>query len=101
MVSNQHYCFFKDRQELEHAFQAMPTIIKLVGFGESRSAINQANICQMVTSNILRGTAGYGAPELFSRVLRRAKGDEYLGTLVTINPELSGLHNKHISKDQT
>ena len=79
----------------------MPTIIKLVDFGESRSAINQTNVCRMVTSNILRGTAGYGAPELFLRVLRRAKGDEYLSTLATINPELSGLHNKHVSKDQT
>ena len=47
-------------------FQARPIICKLADFGESRSAIDQtSNLCHIVTSNIIRGTPAYRAPELF------------------------------------
>ena len=47
-------------------FKDQPIICKLADFGESRSAINQTNnVCRMVTSNIVRGTPAYRAPELF------------------------------------
>ena len=55
LASNQHYCILVDRQEIEHVFQARLIICKLADFGESRSAINQKNVCPMVISNLVCG----------------------------------------------
>ena len=111
LVSNQHYCALGDRQELEHAFQTRPIICKLADFGESRSAINQtSNVCRMVTSNIVRGTPAYRAPELFSQKestlsLQDLKAVDIwaLGMLlfVTINPDLKYPYQMELEKVQT
>ena len=111
LVSNQHYCTLDDRQELEHAFQTRPIICKLADFGESRSAINQtSNVCRMVTSNIVRGTPAYRAPELFSHKestlsLQDLKAVDIwaLGMLlfVLINPDLKYPYQMELEKVHT
>ena len=111
LVSNQHYCTLDDRQELEHAFQTRPIICKLADFGESRSASNQtSNVCRMVTSNVVRGTPAYRAPELFSQKqstlsLQDLKAVDIwaLGMLlfVIINPDLKYPYQMELEKVHT
>ena len=111
LVSNQHYFASTDKQELEHMFQTRPIICKLADFGESRSAINQTNsVCRMVTSNIVRGTPAYRAPELFrqsgsSLSLEDLKAVDVwtLGMLlfVLINPDVKYPYQLELEKVQT
>ena len=111
LVSNQHYCAFKDRQDLENVFKDQPIICKLADFGESRSAINQTNnVCRMVTSNIVRGTPAYRAPELLRQngstlSLEDLKAVDVwaLGMLffVVINPDLKYPYQFELEKVPT
>ena len=87
-VANQHYCFFKGRKELEHPFQAMSTIMKVVDFGEGRSAINQMFVGCLKQYFPWKGSLSCARTFLRERidiVLSRTKGDGYLGYLVDIN----------------
>lgn len=84
LVSNQQYCFLKDRQEREHVLQNRPMMIwKLADYGESQSTINQTkNDCRMVKTTIVHETPAYRAPDRrrIEVVLRRHNGDGYLGS---------------------
>ena len=87
-LTNQHYCFFKGRKELEQPFQAMLTKMKLVAFGEGRSAINQMFVGCLKQYFPWKGNLSCARTflrEPIGVVLSRAKGDGYLGYLVTIN----------------
>ena len=67
LISNQHYCQFDDKREVEEAWARNPITCKLVDFGESRAALQQtATLCHTKTTNVDQGTVVYMAPELFA-----------------------------------
>ena len=87
-MANQNHCSLKGRKELEHPFEAMSTIMKLVDFGEGRSTINEMFVGCLKQYFPWKGSLSYARTFLHERidvVLSRAKGDGYLGYLVTIN----------------
>lgn len=92
-------------------FQARPIICKLADFGESRSALNQTrNACRMVTSNIVRGTPAYHAPELFRQNGSKLSLEDLKAVdvwalrmllFVIINPDLKYPYQFELEKIQT
>ena len=87
-VSKQHYCSLQGRKELEHPFQAISTIMKLVDFGEGRSAINQMFVGCWKQYFPWKGSSSCARTflrEPIDVIHCRAKGDGYLGYLVIVN----------------
>jgi serine/threonine protein kinase len=68
LMSNQHYCSLENQERIEVAWSNEPIRCKLADFGESRSLVFQTdvNVLKTATSNIVRGTPAYRAPEVFS-----------------------------------
>ena len=67
LISNQHYCHFDEKREVEEAWARNPITCKLVDFGESRAALQQTEtICHTRTTNVDRGTVVYMSSELFA-----------------------------------
>ena len=65
LISNQHYCALRDRQQIKRIKAVRPVICKLADFGESRSQLLQTNgLNDPSTKDIFRGTIPFMAPEI-------------------------------------
>ena len=70
LVSNQHYCWMTDQNDIEKASSISPLVCKLTDFAESRSREVQTNtILTSKTSRINRGTPVSMAPEVLIKNL--------------------------------
>ena len=70
LVSNQHYCYMTDQNDIEKASAISPLVCKLTDFGESRSReVHTNTILTSKTSRINRGTPGFMAPEVLIKQL--------------------------------
>ncbi|CAB3993486.1 serine threonine- kinase Chk2-like [Paramuricea clavata] len=74
LVSNQHYCWMTDQNNVEKASLISPLVCKLTDFGESRSWEVQTNtILTSKTNRIVRGTPVFMAPEVLLENLSAGK----------------------------
>ena len=65
LISNQHYCVLRDRQQIKRIKAVRPVVCKLADFGESRSQLLQTNgLNDPNTKDIFRGTIPFMAPEI-------------------------------------
>ena len=74
LVSNQHYCWMTDQNDIEKESLISPLVCKLTDFGESRSREVQTNtILTSKTNRIDRGTPVFMAPEVLLENLSAGK----------------------------
>jgi serine/threonine protein kinase len=107
LVSNEHYRNLKNVDRIQEAWINNPIICKLADFGESRSQVVQTtSICNTATSNIVRGTPVYRAPEIFSNdkdslTIENLKAVDMwaLGMVffVLLNPDLSYPYQRELT----
>lgn len=65
LVSNDHYSFLQNEDEILDAWNQNPIKVHLTDFGESRAAMVQTkSLLTTSTSNLQRGTPVYMAPEI-------------------------------------
>jgi serine/threonine protein kinase len=104
LVSNQHYCYSKDKTFVAEMYAKCPIVGKVADFGLSRSLDAQTqSILRSRTDDICRGTPVYMAPEIHTRQLTNASQDDLkmadiwsLGILAyaMINPNLNSPYRK-------
>ena len=96
LISNQHYCHYKNVHEIQEAWEKEAVVCKLVDFGESRASLWQtATFCHSRTSNLDRRTVVYMALEFISCTgepmsPEQLKASDALGMLIfqLLNPDL-------------